>query len=313
MGFFALKFWKSRRKNKGGEPILSGWKNKKSSPEKVTPWYGFNSETVHPAIGQQSRDTRAFVPDQVKADLLPTPSFASGSRSSSNSTVQSHPLPTSQSPTRSYTPASTARPSTQSYTTHTPTRPPSSSSPTPPTQLSPIVRSPSVSSHATSSSSASTTISSYPLTVATYAFNPTRDDEMPLLVGMSVRVVAPFDDGWAWVVREDDVESRGMVPCECLEMYTNGLSPSSDPSPSTSQPTPWDDKTLWANVSATKRDQTVAGSSKRMSMMTVTDVSERSSSLNHSYGSSTSTTTSDLLWLKPKRQQLRVQNPDTDY
>ncbi|KAF7422842.1 hypothetical protein PC9H_011001 [Pleurotus ostreatus] len=62
-------------------------------------------------------------------------------------------------------------------------------------------------------------VRSVDLEVIQRPFNPTLDDELPVLPGDKVRVVQEFDDGWAFVEKRFSVDGQwqsGLIPVVCL-------------------------------------------------------------------------------------------------
>ncbi|KAF4581440.1 hypothetical protein EYR40_009725 [Pleurotus pulmonarius] len=62
-------------------------------------------------------------------------------------------------------------------------------------------------------------VRSVDLEVIQRPFNPTLDDELPVLPGDKVRVVQEFDDGWAFVEKRFSVDGQwqsGLIPIVCL-------------------------------------------------------------------------------------------------
>jgi hypothetical protein len=49
-------------------------------------------------------------------------------------------------------------------------------------------------------------------------FLPTLQDELPVMPGDAVRIMKPFDDGWAFVERLEGGSkgSKGLIPIDCL-------------------------------------------------------------------------------------------------
>ena len=52
--------------------------------------------------------------------------------------------------------------------------------------------------------------------VVTRTFMPNLDDELSIITGESVRIIAVYDDGWCKVRKLGAIEAEGVVPYECL-------------------------------------------------------------------------------------------------
>ena len=52
--------------------------------------------------------------------------------------------------------------------------------------------------------------------VVTHTFMPNIDDELSIITGQSVRIIAVYDDGWCKVRKLGAVEAEGVVPYKCL-------------------------------------------------------------------------------------------------